>query len=111
MPPESRDLKREAAPCVPEDARTTRPLIITGLYLLFVFGIGLLIAPWVFWGVQEMGRRNSGWQGLAEYPFNRYITRCLMGIALVALWPYLRASGIRTAADAGLRSDHSVKDF
>ena len=55
MPPESHDLKSEAAPYFPEDERTTRPLIVTGLYLLFVFGIGLLIAPWVYWGVQEMG--------------------------------------------------------
>jgi membrane protease YdiL (CAAX protease family) len=83
--------------------RAGRPVFASAVYLLFVFGCGLALAPWVYWAVQEMGRRSAAWQDLAAYPFNRYITRCMMAMAVIGLWPYLRALGIRSAADAGLR--------
>ncbi len=61
------------------------------LYAVAVFALSAVLAPWIFWGVHTVG----GW------PFRRVFDRVILGVALVGLWPLLRAAGIRSWRDLG----------
>jgi membrane protease YdiL (CAAX protease family) len=68
-----------------------------GLYAVAVILLGALFAPWLFWGVQRFGAQTV----LATYPFHRIFDRSIMLVALVGLWPLLRAIGFRFWGDLG----------
>ncbi len=72
-------------------------------YFVVVFAGGGLLAPWVWWGVHALPESVVGlrFQGLADHPFHRYVHRCVLGLAIAALWPLARALGRRTFADLG----------
>lgn len=74
------------------------------LYLLLVFAGGGLLAPWLWAAVQGVvAGGHADWAGgLARQPFHRYVHRCLLGLALVGLWPLARGLGCRRWADVGL---------
>lgn len=69
------------------------------IYLAVVFIGGPLLAPWLYWLVQHFAD-FSPW--LAEQPFRRYVSRCVLGFALVGVVPLIRAFGARSAAELGL---------
>jgi membrane protease YdiL (CAAX protease family) len=79
-------------------------LLVLPVFLLVVFAGGGLVAPWVWWGMQALARGvEVGWvQDLAAQPFLRYVHRCVLGLALIGLWPFARMLGARTAGDVGL---------
>ncbi len=63
-------------------------------YLIYVFVGAAILAPWVFHGLAAMG---------VSAPFRRVTDRCLLGLALLGLWPLVRALGVRTVAEIGWR--------
>lgn len=79
------------------------------LLSLTCFGVGVFLlggaaAPWV-WGLAQAAARGlpGAWtEWLAGHPFHRYVHRCLLGIALLGLWPLARAMGCRSRVDLGL---------
>lgn len=76
----------------------------TLLYLASVFGGGALLSPWIYWGVQGLHPQSGILHLIAQYPVQRFATRCIELLAVLFLWPYLRALGVRNLSDAGLRS-------
>lgn len=74
------------------------------LYLLAVFLGAALLAPWVYWAAQALAPHGALFKSIAAQPFHRYVNRCLIGIALIGLWPFLRAMGVREWRSLGLVS-------
>lgn len=84
-----------------------------GVYLVWVFGGGALVAPWIWWLGQAVDvhwpEAGLGW--LVDHPFPRYVRRCLLVLALLGLWPLTRSLGCASwkaigwgrQADAGRR--------
>jgi uncharacterized protein len=79
-----------------------RPVRAVGLYLVFVFLGGALIAPWVYALVQSASGFLPGLQGLAAKPFPRYVSRSFLILGLAGLWPFLRAANLNSARAVGL---------
>src|SRR3954470_8380445 len=65
-------------------------------FLIFVFVGSALISPWAFQAISALGFHNV--------PFRRVVDRCLIVFALVGLWPFVRALGIRSPQEIGLRN-------
>src|SRR6185295_13366099 len=87
-----------AAPGGGEQARHLNPmraLRALGLYLLAVFIGGALLAPGLYFLAQSFAEPFSH---LANSPFHRFVNRSLLGVALLGLWPLLRALGINSCA-------------
>jgi membrane protease YdiL (CAAX protease family) len=80
-----------------------RPHCALAGYLLVVFLGGALLAPWLYEAVQWAGG-SFGWaQSLAAQPFHRFVSRSLLGLAVLGLWPLSRALGLRSWRDLGLQ--------
>ncbi|MDA1272585.1 MAG: CPBP family intramembrane metalloprotease [Verrucomicrobia bacterium] len=82
-----------------------RPIRAILVYILSVFVGGALLAPWLYGAAQGLAQLSPSLQFLAEKPFHRYVSRSLMLIAVAGLWPFLRAIGIRSWIDLGIRRD------
>jgi len=65
-------------------------------FLIFVFVCGALISPWAFQAISALGFHNV--------PFRRVVDRCLIALAFVGLWPFVKALGIRSPQEIGLRN-------
>lgn len=72
-----------------------------GLYFAAVILLGALLAPWLFWAVQQVAARVDVLHVYATYPFHRIFDRAIMLVALAGLWPLLRAIGFRFWSDIG----------
>ena len=71
------------------------------LFLAAVFLLGPLLAPWLWRAVQALAPEHAWLHTLARQSFARYVNRCLLLFALLALPLYLRGAGIRGWADVG----------
>lgn len=71
--------------------KTMRPARALWAYLLLIFLGGALIAPWVYHFVP----------GLERVPFRRVVDRCLLILALLGLYPFLKALGFTSFAEIG----------
>lgn len=81
-----------------------RPLLALIVYLAAVFLGAALIAPWVYQLAQFLAP-HSEWVGsLARQPFHRYVNRCLLGLAVLGLWPLLRRLGANSWRSVGVTS-------
>src|SRR5262249_4913190 len=89
---------------LPGDAytRSMRPVRVVGVYLIFVFLGGALLAPWIYLLVQTMDELWPGLHFVASKPFPKYVNRCLMVLALAGLWPLLRQAGLGSWRALGL---------
>ncbi|HUA39504.1 MAG TPA: CPBP family intramembrane glutamic endopeptidase [Candidatus Sulfopaludibacter sp.] len=76
-----------------------RPLRALVIYMVVVFIGGALLAPWLYWLAQEFAR---SFPKIAAEPFNRFVDRSLLLLALAGLWPLLRALGITSWREAGV---------
>jgi membrane protease YdiL (CAAX protease family) len=74
-----------------------RPLRALLIYTLVVFVGGALLAPWLYQLVYALAPASH----LAQNPFHRYVDRCLLGLALIGIWPLLRALGATSWRDVG----------
>jgi membrane protease YdiL (CAAX protease family) len=73
-----------------------RPIRALLVYLLLVFVLGALFAPYLFWAIQFVAGHFPGLQHTADRPFHRFVNRSLLALALIGLWPFLRGLGIRS---------------
>jgi uncharacterized protein len=71
------------------------------LWLAFTFFAAAAIAPWAYLGLQQ-------W---LDFPFHRYVNRCLMISALVGLVFFWRHLGIRNAGDVLLPGAKPLRAF
>lgn len=79
-----------------------RPARALWAYLLLIFLGGALIAPWVYHLVP----------GLERVPFRRVVDRCLLILALLGLYPFLKALGFKSFAEIGWkRYPHLWRDL
>lgn len=85
-----------------------RPLRSWLVYLIGVLGVGALAAPWVYALMQRLAAEWPVFETLADHPFRRYVSRCLMVLALAGLWPLLRSLGIRRWGDIGFDRDRRM---
>ncbi len=81
-----------------------RPARFLLIYLAAVFLGGALLAPALHALVASGAGQSPALQSLASKPFHRYVSRSILVIAVVGLWPLLRSLGIRHWRDAGLGS-------
>ncbi len=76
-----------------------RPLRALGIYILTVFIGGALLAPGLYWLAQAFAH---WFPKIAGNPFNRFVSRSLLILALAGLWPLLRGLGATSAREIGL---------
>jgi membrane protease YdiL (CAAX protease family) len=76
-----------------------RPLRALAVYIAVVFIGGALLAPWLYW-LAQLG--TGVFPKLAHSPFHWFIHRSLLGLAILGVWPLLKASGAASLRDAGL---------
>ncbi len=79
-----------------------RPVRVVGLYLLFVFLGGALLAPWIYKFFQLLASWMPAMQGAASKPFPRFVNRALLILALIGLRPFLRAVNLSSWRAVGL---------
>jgi len=90
---------RSPVPCPTASVVDVKPLRALLLYLAVVFIGAAILAPWAHGAVQHLAPATA----LARHPFHRYVSRCLLGLALAGLWPLVRALGVRSWPDIGWR--------
>jgi membrane protease YdiL (CAAX protease family) len=74
------------------EAKTRSPARVTVIYAVGVIVGAALLAPWVFLLLHPY---------LTDVPFRRVFDRVILIVALVGLWPLLRALGIRSWGELG----------
>jgi membrane protease YdiL (CAAX protease family) len=85
---------------------------IIAVYLITVFVAAALLAPWLYFGFNSLANHFPWAKTLAPGPFYRLLTRAIMGLALIGLWPLLRTLGVSSARDVGLRfNKHSFHQW
>ena len=80
-----------------------RPLRALVIYTAVVFVGGALLAPWLYWLAQAFAH---SFPKIAAEPFNRFVDRSLLLLALAGLWPLLRALGVTSWREAGVVGPH-----
>ncbi len=86
-------------------AAGVNPVGALAVYLAAVFLGAASLAPWLWKSAQWMAREHGVGVGLASQPFHRYVNRCLIGLALLLLWPLVRAFRFRGWEEIGWRWD------
>jgi membrane protease YdiL (CAAX protease family) len=89
-------LAGESGGFIVKDMRPLRALVI---YLVLVLIGGALLAPWLYWLAHVFA---SEFPKMAAAPFSRFVERSLVILALVGLWPLLRALGVSSWREAGV---------
>ena len=84
-----------------------RPIRSLLLYMAVVFGGGALLAPWLYWLAQAAAGQWPALGNLASKPFPRFLNRSLLGLALLCLYPLLRACTMLHWRDVGLEDRRS----
>lgn len=90
-----------------------RPLRALLIYIIAVFIGGALLAPLLYWLVQSLAHSfPNQFTNLANEPFPRYVNRCLLGLALIGLWPLVKNLDLKSAQDIGIvRPRGQLKKF
>ncbi len=80
-----------------------RPLRALVIYIVVVFVGGALLAPWLYWLAQAFAHSLPK---IAAEPFNRFVDRSLLILALAGLWPLMRALRMTSWREVGLTGLH-----
>ncbi|HZV34197.1 MAG TPA: type II CAAX endopeptidase family protein [Verrucomicrobiae bacterium] len=75
-----------------------RPIAALSVYVIVVFIGGALLAPWLYWAAQTIAPGSH----LAQNPFHRFVDRSFLAMALIGIWPLLRALGATSLREVGL---------
>lgn len=81
-----------------------RPLRNLFIYLLVVFIGGAILAPLIYNLVQIAANHIEFLSPLAGKEFRRYLTRCMMVIAIIGLFPLFKSFGMKNLKELGLPS-------
>ncbi|MBI5773818.1 MAG: CPBP family intramembrane metalloprotease [Verrucomicrobia bacterium] len=81
-----------------------RPVVSLLIYFAAIFAGGALLAPWLYWLAQWLAAHFPALEPLAGAPFHRFVSRALLGVAVLGLWPLGRRLGLRAWGEVGLVS-------
>jgi len=84
--------------------RRVKPLRALAIFFAVAFLGGALLAPWLYRLVQFLAA-EWGWPSLvsvAGKPFHRYVSRSMLVLAVLGLWPLIRALGFQSWREVGL---------
>jgi len=95
-------MKRGLKKAAPADS-TAAVLKAILLYLFVVFAGAAILAPYLYSAVRALAAHFEWFASLTRHPFHRYVSRCLIVIALLGLWPFVQSLGIRSWRELGLR--------
>lgn len=76
-----------------------RPFRALVIYIAFVFLGGALIAPWL-WHLAQIFLHS--YPKIAGAPFHRYLDRAFLILALIGIWPLMRALGATSWREVGI---------
>jgi len=79
-----------------------RAVVSLLVYLAAIFVGGALLAPWLFWLVQWLAEHFPSLKTLASTPLHRFVSRAMLGVAVLGLWPLGRCLGLCAWGDLGL---------
>ena len=89
----------------PPAAKPSSPVAVILLYLIVVFIGAALIAPRFYASAQFLRDISYRFNFLADVPFHRFVSRCLILLAIVGLPSLLKALHLRSASVVGFRAD------
>jgi uncharacterized protein len=75
-----------------------------GVYFVAIVLVGAFLAPVLFWSAQWLAA-NGIFSFLAKYDFETFFHRAVLIAAALLLWPLLRISHVRSAADLELAAN------
>ena len=102
-PPQPPTLPTEPPPVVRPKPPRPSPIRTIAIYFFFIFIGAALIAPRLHASAQFLAQEISPrFYWLATQPFHRYVNRCLLILALIALPSFFKALGVRSIKDLGL---------
>ena len=78
-----------------------RPVKVTTFFVATVILGGALLAPALHWLVAQLASTVSALEPVARQPFHRFVSRAMLVLAVVGLWPWARAMGLRSWAELG----------
>jgi uncharacterized protein len=79
-------------------------------YFIAIVLTGAVLAPILFWSVQALGTHGV-FPFLAKYDFETFFHRAILIAAVLALWPLLRVSNVRSLTDLDLAPNpHWARD-
>jgi uncharacterized protein len=87
----------------PGAAKASSPLAVILLYLIVVFVGAALIAPRFYASAQFLRDISYRFNFIADVPFHRFVSRCLILLAIVGLPSLLKGLGLRSALVLGVR--------
>ncbi|MGC8829798.1 MAG: CPBP family intramembrane glutamic endopeptidase [Verrucomicrobiia bacterium] len=79
-----------------------RPLKGLIIYIIAVFVGSAILAPIFYELVKFVATKIDLFQPLVGKGFHRYLTRCMMGIAIIGLIPLFRSFGVKSLKELGL---------
>ena len=79
------------------------PVRAVAVYLVVIFAGAAILAPWIYFAGQQLSALLPFLKPLADVPFHRYLNRCLLALALVGIYPFLRATGEDSLQTLGLQ--------
>ena len=85
-------------------AKASSPVAVILLYLIVVFVGAALISPRLYASAQFLRDISYRFNFIADVPFHRFVSRCLILLAIVGLPSLLKALGLRSAAVLGFRA-------
>lgn len=91
------------------NGRQSSPAAVIFLYLVAVFIGAAFISPRLYASAQFLESVSYRFSSLADAPFHRYVSRCLILMAILALPSLLKALGLRSVSV--LRLKWSVRHF
>src|SRR5687768_17488562 len=77
-----------------------RPVRAVAIYLIAVFVIGGLLAPWLYWAGNGTGILETN-----TLPFHRFVTRSFLLVALFGLWPLAYYCRLDTWRSVGVKRE------
>jgi uncharacterized protein len=84
-------------------AEASSPIAVILLYLIVVFVGAALIAPRFYASAQFLRDVSYRFNFIADVPFHRFVSRCLILLAIVGLPSLLKSLGLRSASVLGFR--------
>jgi membrane protease YdiL (CAAX protease family) len=97
-------IMRWNSPADPPYTERVRPVRALLIYIVGVFLLGALLAPWVYWLAKWMAGTAAVFEGLANVPFHRFLNRCFLLFAVLGLWPFLRSIGADSWQAVGMNA-------
>ncbi len=93
----------KVAPVSAAKARPSSPVAVILLYLIIVFLGAAVIAPHLYASAQFLLGISYRFSFLADPPFHRFVSRCLILLAILGLPSLFRALGFQSTSVLGLK--------